>query len=1068
MKRKLLFAAVTLFAAVFMGGSSLKAQVWFETDLTKKFESLATTQWEGSSGQVGWAAHAVETNSGLTVAAWESYRGDWNGGCTNTGTVMKTTVSGLPTGTYKIELYGAAAFTYDRNFGSEAFTGDLAVANSDKYSPGDNISENTGVALYAKTSKGEFSQEIPIWYADNFLGSGLSTATLYGVEVGEDGVIEIGMIKTSKSTNWHVVQLKGVTATVDAVPLYESSLSQAQGLETAKMSSDALTALTTALSTYGNLGTSATVDEYRAAIDALDAAFYDANTSVANYALAKAILDAANTYDAAGQASYAADETIAAIQAAYNDGSLIAVTDEQKAAAQTALSTACKAQTQPADGCNMTAYIQNWDFLNCSKDDFPGWNITKESGNAQNLGTTAVEYWNASAANGGFDFYQNVTDLPTGVYIVQALMWNSTDNEAGAAGVNGECGAYGKSSSSDEFAPVTVDTRDGGKAVYATGEIAVIDGALRLGVKNRATMGGRWFGVDGIQLIYARQLSAAELEEIEKETAKKVYNEALAAAQAVVEGSIPATAYADLRGVITDNTLTDGTSAEYNDAAAALNGAVTLARTFINPYAAWNDLKEQAEALADVSNNNADANQNLRAAISDLNDAVEGATDVEVLILVTSLLKNEMGIYVSEAEPTNDECFDLTFMIVNPHFTEGAGGTNIATGWTLESGEITEHRILTHNFETYHKKFNLSQTIPNLPKGTYKVTLQGFARHDNNAETNKTVLYCGVATQEIKAISSEYSATPLVADKPALGDSNGEVGNNGEYRPNGMSGSYYYFQEINPATQQPFYTNEVQTLVPTAGDLKIGFKCETTTDWVIWDNFHLYYYGSAIEVEMDEDVPQTFSEDIENANVTLKRTIKEGLNSVVLPFSMTQAEVEEYFGEGSVVYVVDAFDDETSTVEFAIEDGIGANVPCILQATKAGTSYEINGRHIYAAEPVVSDGKLRFIGSYENVTIPSNEGNYILYNGELLAVDSDNPEDVVTMKGYRAYFKLVDEIPDGSRVLSIQFEDEKPTDIAEIDNEQVEDGVIYNLEGQVVGADYKGIAIINGKKVLLK
>ena len=243
MKRKLLFAAVTLFAAVFMGGSSLKAQVWFETDLTKKFESLATSQWEGSSGQVTWAAPQVETNSGLKVAAWESYCGDWNGGCTNTGTVMKTTVSGLPTGTYKIELYGAAAFTYDRNFGSEAFTGDLTVANNDNYSPGDNISENTGVALYAKTSKGEVSQEIPIWYAVNFNTSGLSTAVLYGVEVGEDGVIEIGMIKTSKSTNWHVVQLKGVTATVDAVPLYESSLSNAQNVDpTAKMSNDALEA----------------------------------------------------------------------------------------------------------------------------------------------------------------------------------------------------------------------------------------------------------------------------------------------------------------------------------------------------------------------------------------------------------------------------------------------------------------------------------------------------------------------------------------------------------------------------------------------------------------------------------------------------------------------------------------------------------------------------------------------------------------------------------------------------------------------------------------------------------
>ena len=88
----------------------MNAQVYVEVDLTSQFNSLATTQWTGSSGQVGWAAPAVDTNSGLHVAAWERY----DGNCTNTGDVMKSTVTGLTTGTYKIELYGAAAFTFGR------------------------------------------------------------------------------------------------------------------------------------------------------------------------------------------------------------------------------------------------------------------------------------------------------------------------------------------------------------------------------------------------------------------------------------------------------------------------------------------------------------------------------------------------------------------------------------------------------------------------------------------------------------------------------------------------------------------------------------------------------------------------------------------------------------------------------------------------------------------------------------------------------------------------------------------------------------------------------------------
>jgi hypothetical protein len=96
----------------------------------------------------------------------------------------------------------------------KAFTGDLSKATSDTYTAGQSIDTETGVSLYATTSEGEYSKEIPIWYADNFNGSGLSTVVLEGVVVGANGNIEIGMTKTSKSTNWHVVQLKGVTATV--------------------------------------------------------------------------------------------------------------------------------------------------------------------------------------------------------------------------------------------------------------------------------------------------------------------------------------------------------------------------------------------------------------------------------------------------------------------------------------------------------------------------------------------------------------------------------------------------------------------------------------------------------------------------------------------------------------------------------------------------------------------------------------------------------------------------------------------------------------------------------------
>lgn len=308
--------------------SSMWAQdVYIETDLTKDFNSLATTQWQGASGQVGWAAPAVTTNSGLTVAAWENYCGDWNGGCTNTGEIMSTTVTGLVPGTYKIELYGAAAFTFDRNFGSEAFTGDITVgagsiATSSTYKAGQSIDTETGVYLYATTSEGTYQQEIPIWYADNFNGSGLSTAVLNDVVVGDDGEIVIGMSKDSKSTNWHVVQLKGVTATVNVTKLLAKAVADANaitGIPTAaKNALDAVVAQ--------NNKSWSSADEYTTAIEAIEAASDVANALVEPYAAwqtAKAnapgvLEEFVSGLDANVEAATTAEEINAAIEALNN------------------------------------------------------------------------------------------------------------------------------------------------------------------------------------------------------------------------------------------------------------------------------------------------------------------------------------------------------------------------------------------------------------------------------------------------------------------------------------------------------------------------------------------------------------------------------------------------------------------------------------------------------------------------------------------------------------------------------------------------------------------------------
>ena len=255
-----MFAAACAFA---LNVAAEKAPVYIETDMTAQFSTLTDWHnWVGATGYVGWAAPTVKTNTGQEVACCERY----NGTCDNTGDVFYQTVTGLPQGTYKIELYGGAAFTFGRGFTSEAFC-ENGADNNPHLEEGYKIEENTGVTLYAETSVGTYGGEIPIYYATNFNASGPATVEMSGVEVGENGELKIGMSKTSRSTNWHLIQLKGVTAQVNAVELYANLKAEAEALITDDMSALITSILTDAMVDDTDF---TTAEEYQTAIKNLE------------------------------------------------------------------------------------------------------------------------------------------------------------------------------------------------------------------------------------------------------------------------------------------------------------------------------------------------------------------------------------------------------------------------------------------------------------------------------------------------------------------------------------------------------------------------------------------------------------------------------------------------------------------------------------------------------------------------------------------------------------------------------------------------------------------------------
>lgn len=173
-----------------------------------------------------------------------------------------------------------------------------------------------------------------------------------------------------------------------------------------------------------------------------------------------------------------------------------------------------------AAGTDVSDFINNWDFWGCYNEAFNGWSISAPNGgNTWKNGESNVEYWIGTAANGSFDYYQELTGLPSGKYSISASMWNSTNSEEGTPSVNGNAGVYGTISSGTVFAGVDAESTNASLVTKTTDEFVITNGELRLGVKNNGTMGARWFGVDWIKLTYVEPCISAIATEIPSATA---------------------------------------------------------------------------------------------------------------------------------------------------------------------------------------------------------------------------------------------------------------------------------------------------------------------------------------------------------------------------------------------------------------------------------------------------------------------------------------------------------------------------------------------------------------------
>ncbi len=286
-----------------------------------------------------------------------------------------------------------------------------------------------------------------------------------------DGTLEIGLGKAKPGTNWHTVQVYEITALVNK--------------------HDFIT------SVYAPLGeVLAEGEAIKANVPADSPAIAEYESAIAN---AKAGYEGKTLFDINNPSDYTAiNNAIAAVEAA--------------------LPALAKAQT--AAGSDMTLVLQNPQVNGAD-----GWTIERPlGGNGPLLNGTSFEYWAGNASNraeASFDYYQVITGLPAGKYSISADMYNSLNGEGGDyTEFRPTCGLY---ATSGENTVVSLVGVDGTELInYTTEPIEVLDGTLRLGVKNAETpIAARWFVADNFTLKLVEPIIPVDLD--------KAYEQALAA-----------------------------------------------------------------------------------------------------------------------------------------------------------------------------------------------------------------------------------------------------------------------------------------------------------------------------------------------------------------------------------------------------------------------------------------------------------------------------------------------------------------------------------------------------------
>ena len=501
----------------------------------------------------------------------------------------------------------------------------------------------------------------------------------------------------------------------------------------------------------------------------------------------------------------------------------------------------------------------NFDALNVN-----GWTLNYTKGtNVTNLGIDPngtvytngdirvehfIEAWSNVAYNpdvttralGDGSVYQTIAGLPAGKYTFTCdAISVCQDNKSLQV-----TGAYLYAKSGDNLFQTPICTGDGIPEHFEVMFIKADEGGtFEFGFRTEKTT-ANWMACDNFELTYYGPV---------KEDPYKIVLDGILAS---IESDIPDMddVYASIEAKETFAAAMEAAAAatdDFKNQCDILNAAYDAFKANIKEYQAFKAAIDAAEerrlefdeVWPDLSNELAD----LLMEWEDL--YAEGTADDETCQNAANVVQETIMNYITENMQPGD---NITPLINNGDFKTDFSGwktTGAVPAWGgISPNNLNPEEMTSGNAEVFQAVFNMYQVIRNMPKGSFTLTCQAFERNDQGYAAQfaqgpevgiNGVLYANSTEKKINNILAYAQPEQIFNDGQWWSDVSTDYG----YIPNGMPGANYYFN-ISPET----YQVKLTFTLPEAGDsITIGLKTASTSSWIIFDNFELFYNGNGVE-----------------------------------------------------------------------------------------------------------------------------------------------------------------------------------------------------------------------------